>query len=227
MFLVLILTEFQLAAEEQAIAKLSITGQATIKKPADELRISLGVITEGKDAESAMQHNAEKMHAVINALQQLGLTHQEYETGRYAITAIYSRPPKEHAIDWKASIINYEVNNTIQIKTDKLKLAGALIDTAGKSGVNSINQISFGFKDPRSYREEAISAAAENAFIDANTLARAAGVRLVRVIEISLDRESTNIPYYKLAETPIQGGDIEVNARVNLVYEIDGTQKLK
>jgi uncharacterized protein len=214
------------AETTKEISKLIVRGEATIFKPADQLHLSLGVITREQNAEQALKSNNEKMQSVLAALKKIGLEEAEYQTGRFSIEPIYSPPPKNPPNDWKSVITGYEVTNKIAIKTLKLNSAGSIIDTASGAGANSVDTISFGLKDPQTYRAEAILAAEKQAMDDALILAKAANVDLVRFVEISLDntfpspRAVSKFMAMENAATSIQPGDVEVKASVNLIYEI-------
>lgn len=209
---------------------LSVKGFATVSKPADELMLNIGVVTQDKTAENALRENSSKMTGVIKALQQTGLREGEYKTGRFNIRPIYSQRPKNALPDWSPSIESYEVTNALAIKTEKIDLAGELIDAATKSGANSADSIRFGLRDPYKYRSEVIEAAAKTAMQEAKILSDAAGISLLRIKYLSLDDSQLVAPmargqlYTKsmgMESAPIEAGEIEIHASVTLHYEIE------
>jgi uncharacterized protein len=219
---------------KETIPTLTVRGMAELEKPADQLMITIGVITEHQNATSALEENSTRMQAVVDALKDVGLGEKEYETGRFQIRPVYQpRPPQQrHDPEWRPRIVAYSVTNTVQVKTQQLDLAGKLIQKANEAGANTIDNISFGLASPRVHRAEAISAATSNAIADAHVLARSAKLRLVRIVRIELDPEDgmpRPIPMYARMEMaaaaapdapPIQPGDVTVRAAVNVVYEI-------
>lgn len=209
--------------------KLVLSAQATLHKPADELQLKVAVVTIGKTAELTVTENNEKMHAVVAGLEKLGLVKTDYETGQFAIQPTYTPYPTNPPADWKPSINGYEVTNTLLIHTDKLDLAGKLIDVANKAGANSISDIRFGLSDPRIYWSEALAAASTNAVNDAKVLAAATGVELLRVLSVTLDNTRVSSPQMNVAylsksagnnAPPIQPGEVTLTANVTLTYEI-------
>ena len=220
------------AAEVEAVVPvLTVRGAAQLEKPADELRIRVGVVTESDEAPTAMRENSRQMNDVIDALKKTGLTDKEYQTSRFQIQPVYTRRPRQADPAWKPKIIGYRVSNSLNVKTKKLKLAGELIQAANEAGANSIDSISFGLSDPRTHRAEAIRAATTNALADARTLAEAVSLRLVRVLSITLDqaaaprpipmqRMSAGMAMAEAAPPPIQPGDVTVHASVTVQYEI-------
>jgi uncharacterized protein YggE len=212
------------------ISTLTVRGQAEFFKPADQLRMRIGVVTESPEPTEALDRNSDRMQDVIKALHKAGLTEDEYETGRFSVRPLYERRPRNAGGDWQPRITGYEVSNSLLIKTKKLDSAGKLIEAANKAGANSIDSITFDLADARSHRAEAIARATRNARADARTLADAAGVRLLRVVSISLDDASHRPPVARMgravamaeagAAPPIAPGDVTVRAGVTIVYEI-------
>ncbi len=216
---------------EAVVPVLTVRGAAQLEKPADQLRIRVGVVTESDEAPTALRENSRQMNDVIDALKRTGLTDKEYQTSQFQIQPVYTRRPRQAPVDWKARIIGYRVSNSLNVKTKKLDLAGELIQAANEAGANSIDSISFGLADPRTHRSEAIRVATANAIADATTLAAAAGLRLVRVLSITLDqaaaprpipiqRMSAGMAMAEAAPPPIQPGDVTVHASVTVQYEI-------
>lgn len=211
--------------------KLLVKGEALLFKPADQMQLSVGVVTQHDDPQQALRLNNAKMAQVIKSLNQLGLVHTDYQTGQFQIQPIHTVPPKEPPADWKAKVSHYEVTNTIRIKTQRLDLTSEIILASSQSGANQIENIQFDLKDPRSYRAEAIKKATENAIADANILAKAAGVKLTGVRSLTLDQghpvfSAPRALMYKASaeslseNTPIEAGAIEVRASVDMIFDI-------
>jgi uncharacterized protein YggE len=218
---------------KQEPARLHVRGSAELDKPADELRISIGVVTEHADPSQALSQNTRRMRAVVEAIEHAGLSDKEYQTGRFQIRPVWSqRPPRQQAdAEWRPQIVAYSVTNTINIKTKQLEKAGEIIQAANKAGANTIDAIQFTLSDPRVHRAEAIAVATANARADAEALAAASGVRLVRVVEVRLDDAQAIRPpqHHEYARNmamsadsapPIAPGEVSVQSSVNLVYEI-------
>lgn len=217
------------------LPRLTVRGEAVLHKPADQLQLHVAVVTESEEAPAAVSENSTRMAAVIAALEKVGLGETEYQTGRFSITPRYSRPPRGASDEWVRRIIGYEVSNSLAIRTKKLDLAGKIIQAANNAGANSIDAITFDLANPRTHRAEAIAAATGNARSDAAILARAADLRLVRILTITLDDSRPPMPGPQMlraeaaygvaaAPPPIQPGDVPVQASVTIVYEIAPSQ---
>lgn len=213
--------------------QMTVRGEAELNKPADQLRMSIGVISEDPDAQKALDDNSKAMEKVVDALNKAGLDKGEYQTGRFRVSPMYSRRPPRAEEDWRPQITGYQVTNTIDVKTKKLDLAGKLIQAANKAGANTINGITFDMADNRTHRAEAIREATKNARDDAKVLTEAAGVRIVRVLSVRLDDASPIVDYRSQmrmggdmalsAPSPsITPGDVTIRASVTIIYEIKG-----
>ncbi|MDY7109479.1 MAG: SIMPL domain-containing protein [Planctomycetota bacterium] len=211
--------------------KLTVRGEAELEKPADQMRLSIGVVTENRDADEALQENNDRMNAVVKAMQRVGLGEDEYQTGRFRIRPQYSRRPRQPAPDWRPQIIGYEVNNSVTVKTQKLDLAGEIIGAANDAGANTVDITAFELSDKRRYRAEALQEATKHAAEDAATVAEAAGLKLVRILAVNVDYTPIRPVEMDVAAPgrmaaraggapPITPGDVSVTANVTIVYEI-------
>jgi uncharacterized protein len=220
---IILLFSLFLAPLSAETAKLSVRGEAAIKKPADQASINIGVVTEAPNARDAIDANNKKMGKVIETLKDFGLEKGELLTGQFQVVPQYSQRPKPAPEDWKPKVTGYQVINNIKVKTTLLDQLGEILDEVSGAGANSISDIRFSLKDPREHRKEAITKATQNAIQDAKVLADAADVKLARILSISLDQSEIR-PYMRAAAmneaVPIEPGDVDVSASVNLVYEL-------
>lgn len=215
-------------AKEPFFPKLVVSGTAVLHKPADQFGLTITVLSQGETAEKALMENNVRMHQVINNLQIAGLEKGEYHTGQFSIQPIYSQPPRNIPHDWRATIIGYEVNNSVTVQSQKLELAPVVIDAAGQAGANQITNINFGIKDTSIYRTEAITQATTNAYKDAEAIAGVTHIELVRILDIRLDqpqvyaRPGRNMDFMAKAESLafIEAPDVDIHSNVSITFEI-------
>ncbi len=206
--------------------KLSVTGNASVFKPSDLLTLILGVETYHKDSNSAVEANAMKMKAVIESLQKIGLTEAEMQTKDFVILPQMTPSPKNPSPDWQPTIAGYQVRNTLNIRTNKLELAGEMINASSKVGGNYVQAINFSLLDEDHAKAEAISKAYQQAEMYAQSLAKVAGVQMGDVMELSIGHSFVGGGVYKAArmdssvETPISARDVEVAASVSVIFNI-------
>jgi Uncharacterized conserved protein len=213
------------------LPQISVSGTATLYKPADQVNFTVGVTTENIDVEEALKANNTKMDAVIAALKNSGLTKEEFQTGSFSVYPVYSLPPKNPPPEWRAVITAYRVQNDLYIKTTQIDHAGQLIDAVNKAGADIINDIGFSLKDKEAAQAEVITAATANAMLNAKILSESAHTPLKRILKVSLEQAGPMPHAYRNkmmfaaaeggASTPIEAAQIEVNATVSMLYEIE------
>lgn len=220
------------AVDFENTPQLVIKGEASIFKPADQVEVKIGVVTSAENSTQALNENNQRMHQIVNNLQALGFDESDYQTGRFHIQPIYRQPSKEFQGE-STKIDHYEVSNAIQVKTQKLFLADKMIGAAVEGGANQIEQLNFNINNPQAYRAEVIHLATQNALSDAQALANAAAVRLVRVLSLSMDQwqQQPRLSHFSLmakageanqggVETPLEAGNVELQATVYMTFEI-------
>ncbi|WP_020674625.1 SIMPL domain-containing protein [Geopsychrobacter electrodiphilus] len=220
----------QPVAAQKQVSQLSVRGEATLKVKPDQVEMSLEAVTTGATADAAMVSN----NAAMGRLQQLllteGLTSADYHTGQFSIQPQWSRPPRPAPANWAPEIVGYQVNNSLQIATTHVELAGHLLALAQQAGVNKASQLRFSLADSEISSRQAIAEATNRARQRAETLASAAGVKLGRLLEARVDDSGAVArPMLMMAEgvsaravnnVPLNAGEVEVHAAVILRYAL-------
>ena len=198
------------------------TGEATVSAQPDRAEISVAVSTTAPTAEAAASQNATQTSQVLDALK------RTLEAGGSLKTTGYSINP-EYAYEQGRSprLTGYHANNSVLVTVDNLALVGKVIDTATRSGANSIAGISFTLRDDRAVRSRALAEAAANAHENAETIAKALNVRVTGVLEA----QTANVPIVrplpmmqmKMAAqvaTPVETGTLDIHASVVVTLEV-------
>ena len=209
--------------EEQGT--IQVTGQAQISVPADQVRISFTVETEGASAGEATKENARKMEAVIAAVRGMGIPGLIVETFGYNL-----RPEYEVSREGTGTrtISGYRVQNNIRVTLPDVDATGGVLDRAVEAGANRVANLQFEASDTRSARLEALREAVASAREQAQTIASAMGVRLGIALEVQgrasapSPRAPAGIMLRSAAEssTPVEAGDHLVTATVTVKYRI-------
>jgi len=208
---------------------LEVTGSAELEVAPDQVRVTFAVESEAETVEDAMRDNSRRMNDVFEALQKAGLEEDDLETAGFFIRPRYDQNRNLSRADNGAPrIVGYTVVNSVVATSDRLEMAGELIETGVDAGANRVSGLSFGLQNPRDHRADAIRDATANARSDAEALAEAAGVKLVRILAITLDPQQDFSPRFsmQMAEArdagapPISPGEVSLSARVRIVYEI-------
>jgi len=206
-------------------------GMAEIMGQNDSAKISVAVVTQGRNLEQVSSENAGRTKAVIQAFKGLNIKNLKLKTSNYRVTPqkdYKARPPK---------IKGYEVHNAIDITLEGFepeplsKNASMIIGKALESGSNNINHIQFYIKNKAALEKEALKQSTRQAMDRARTLAEAAGVKLKRIV--SLSTQPIHIPtrahMFRAAEMktqasaapPIEIGESQIRVQVSIAYEIE------
>ncbi len=207
----------------EIISKLHVSATGKAAQTPDQALVSAGVVTVAPTASAAMSENAKKMNAVFEALKAAGIAERDIMTSQMSL-----RPQYDYQNRRTPRITGYEVRNTVMAKTNNLEKTGAMLDALVKAGVNNINSVNFSIKDTKSAKEKARTDAIRLARQKAESMAKAAGVRLGRILEIK-ESGGYNAPMpmlmardtIEMKATPIAAGEQTLSVTVNIVYVIE------
>ena len=176
---------------------LSITSTSTAEVRPDRLSVTVGVETNGTNAQEAVSRNANLTGQVLTALRGLGINEDRIETSSYSVSPIYEHiqpvqpcieiypPPPE--CETRQEIIGYRATNTVTVTLDVPFFrvatesvpdvnAGQVIDAAVGAGANRVDSVTF-FISPDRQQEirgtlvgEAIANARQRANVAAEAL---------------------------------------------------------
>ena len=213
------------ASAEEALPTLTMNGVGSAQIAPDMAEITLGVITEAKDAAKAHSDNAAQAARVQAAVKALGVAERDIQTMRYDFSPIY-----EVKDNGRSVTTGYTVTNAVVVKVRNLANVGKVIDAALANGANRVDSLEFSASDPSAAKDAALADAARDARSKADAVARALGVHVVRVLTIHADAQSYTprnfMPMMMAKEaydagTPISAGELSVEASVNVTYVIE------
>jgi len=134
--------------------------------------------------------------------------------------------------DRKRVLLGYMVSRQVQVEVRDLDQLGPLLERAVDAGVNQVNDPVLDSSKRKSLEREAMAKAVEDARLNAETLAKAAGVRLGPVRVLNGASSSPPMPMYRRgpmvmadaaaappAET-YQPGEMKFSAMVNAEYDL-------
>lgn len=203
------------------MSKIIVQGEGKASAPADRVTVVLGVETRDASAAIAAAENARLMNETIAALLSAGVAESEIQTSSYSLSTSQAEEPFGSEIRDESP--EFIATNMVTFSMNRTDGVGKVLDAAVSSGSNRIQEISFSLIDPRPQKDLALTRAIEDAARKADTAARAAGVTLGRVLEISEGygyvSADTRSAVFDLA-TPIQAGSMEITASVTMTYEI-------
>jgi hypothetical protein len=220
--LLLFLAAPAMAVTENNASKLTVQGEGIVSASPDMATIVLGVETQNASAAGAARENARLMNETINALKASGIRENEIQTSSFSLTTMPQDQPKTESEKPKAPV--FLATNQVTVKLNNTSDVGRVLDAAVSAGSNSIQQVSFDLRDPSPQNDRALTLAIEDASRQADVAANAAGVKLIRILEITEGygyiAPTAKSALFADALTPIQPGQLDISASVTVTYEI-------
>lgn len=226
-------------------AVLSLSAQGESRRVPDVAMFSAGVVTQAPTASAALRENSTQMDRVIAALKRAGIADRDIQTSSINLSPQYSDPVREAAMrarevgqpyvppnDQARRIIGYEARNTVQVRVRNLANMGAVIDTLVSVGANEVNGPNFTLDEEEAAQNEARVEAVTKARQRAELYARAAGMRVARILSIS--EGGGYHPVRQIMVTgaraagapppppppPVEPGELSIGVNVSMQFEL-------
>ncbi len=217
------------AATEQRVSRpfIQANGEATVTARPDQVEIDIGVTSQAATSQAAAAENAKQLEATLAQVRKAAGPGAEVKTVTYSVTPNY-RYPREGG---QPTITGYTARNIVQVKMRDLAAVSRVIDSATQAGANTIHRLRFGLKDEQAARSQALREATAKARANAEAIAAALGVKIVRVLsaeqgESAFVRPVADVGASRMAEamaappTPVEPGTVDVRATVTLMLEV-------
>jgi uncharacterized protein YggE len=203
---------------------LNLAADGEVKAAPDMASISLGVMTQEKTAQGAMQANAARMTEVMAALRKAGIPAKDIQTSGLNLNPQYvyeqNVPPR---------LTGYQASNQVTVIVHDLTKLGAAVDATVSAGANQVNGISFGLNDPTAAENAARQDAVKALQAKADLYAKATGYRIGRLVSLSEGGGYTPRPPMPMMayaskreamDTPVSAGELNVRIEVSGLYEL-------
>lgn len=159
---------------------LDIVARGATTRVPDIATISAGVVTQAPDAASAMRENAARMDRVIAALKRAGVADRDITTSNISLNPQYRYQEREAPV-----ITGYQASNMVTVRFRDIERSGAILDALVTLGANQINGPMLTLDKPEAAMDEARLDAVRRARARAELYAKAAGLRVHRIVSIS------------------------------------------
>lgn len=203
--------------------RLTVTGTATVRAPADRARLQVAVETEAGTAEGAARENASRMSAVVDRVRGVLGADAQIETSGYRLTPRYAQPSDRER---PPEIAGYQAVNQLSVVVANVDGVGAVLDAALDAGANRVTGLSFFASDTESLRLDALREATASARAEADVVAGSLGLRLLTPEHVQTSSRSVAPGFRVMAEaamavdTPIESGSESVTATVTITYRL-------
>lgn len=208
------------------LSSIRVTAEAHVTAQPDRVQIDVGVISHAATSQEAATENARKADAVLAAVRRALGGAGVLKTISYSLNPNYRyHPNAEPTPD------GYTASNVLQVTLDDLAKIGAVIDTAAAAGANRVQDIEFTLRDQDAVRAQALREAATRARIEADVLAGALGLKVMRVLNVE-ENSAQFVPLritasrvagpaaVAAAPTPVETGTLDITANVTLSVEV-------
>ena len=213
------------------VSSIRVSGDAKVTAKPDRVQIDIGVTTRATQSQDAASQNARQVDAVLAAVRKATSPAAVLKTISYSLNPTYQYHPKGE----EPTISGYSAVNVVQVTLDDLAKIGTVIDSATLAGANHVQGIQFTLRDQDAVRAEALRQAATRARAEADMLAAALGLKVVRVLSAEENsprvvpvRAYMGAPRAAMAAataTPVEAGTLDVTADVMLTVEVSPTAR--
>lgn len=188
------------AAQDKGPPTITIAGEGIVAARPDLATVSVGIVTQARNAQDALAQNSKLTAELIAATRQAGIAQRDLETQRISLHPQYAQPPQGSREAPRIS--GYEARNTLQVRVRDLDKLGALLDRLVTSGANQIGGIALSVAEPRPLLDQARAAAVKDALRKAELFADAAGLSVVRLLALEEAGAEVPRPLMRLAAAP-------------------------
>ena len=216
-------------AIERGNALLTVVAEGRTTRQPDLAVFSAGVTTQAKTAAAALAENSNAMTKVVAELKRAGIAARDIQTSNLSINPLYAQQTRPVDEPQAPVIVGYQVSNQVSVRQRKLGDYGKVIDTLVSAGANQVNGPSFQLDNSDAALDEARIAAMKAARARAELYARAAGLRVARIVSISEGQNYQPGPpmvYARMAmdkseaAPPVESGELELTANVTVMFEL-------
>ncbi|WP_421726479.1 SIMPL domain-containing protein [Bauldia sp.] len=214
-------------AAEPRIPTLNAGGEGSVSVTPDIAIVTIGVVTREETARAALSANNADLRDVIAAIQAEGIDEADIGTSGFSVTPLFEGEGSSilrYDSEGTNTIVGYEVSNTVQVTIRDIANSGAVLDQVVSSGANRISGIRFDISDPQAASDQALAAAIAEARRRGALMAEAAGLRLVRILDVNA---SSAMPMSVVAEVrrrsdsvPVMPGQQQITANATITWEI-------
>ncbi len=161
-------------------AVLDVVAEGRTTRAPDLATIRAGVVTTAPTAEAAMRDNADRMGRVLAGLRRAGVGARDVQTAQVSL-----QPQYRYAENQPPVVTGYQASNTVAVRFRGIGRAGVILDGLVAEGANQIDGPTLSLDRPDAALDEARGDAVRRARARAELYARAAGLRVERIMAIA------------------------------------------
>lgn len=203
--------------------RLDVVATGEVTRVPDIARISAGVVSQAATATATLAANAQQMTRVLAALKRAGIADRDVQTSSVSLNPNYRYVENQPPV-----LTGYQASNQVTVRFRDIGSTGTILDALVREGANQINGPTLEIDKPEGALDEARVKALTAARARADVYARAAGLRVARMLSISESGSSTPSPppMYSAraqmadASTKIVPGEQAVQVSLSVSFEL-------
>jgi uncharacterized protein len=213
---------------------ITVTGQAEVRVPPDEVVFTLGVESADKDMLAAKKRTDDSVREVLAIARRNNVKPEDVQTSFISVQPKYNTDDLEYAArqSVKREFVGYQVSKTVAVILRDISRFDALLTDVLKAGVTRLSNVEFRDSQIRKHRDQARAMAMKAAQDKANLLAREIGQSVGPAYSISEGVANSyslaNVSQNRLetgaagseSESAIAPGSISVTAQVTVRFRL-------
>lgn len=215
------------AAAEPVPRFVSVTGSGEVRSNPDVAYVTLGIESRKPALADARATVSATVDRVLALTRELKIDPKFVDSTRLQVQPDYRWNDK----DSQRVLLGYVVNRQIEVELRDLDQLGALLERAVTAGANQIGEARLDSTRRKELERDALARAVGDARLNAETLAKAAGVALGPVRTLSASAEPPVMPLYRerammsqaadqSAEQTYGSAEMKFTATVNAQYDL-------
>jgi uncharacterized protein YggE len=210
---------------------VAVAGQGEVSAAPDLARVTLGIEARKPTLAAARSEVTATVERVLALTRSLKIDPRLVNATQVQVQPEYSWNEK----DRKQVLLGYIVTRQVEVEVRDLDQLGTLFERAADAGVNQVGGAQLDSSRRKELERQAMARAVQDARLNAEALATAAGVKLDTVCTLNGDSSSPPMPMYRRAtmmaaadamaaapssEASYQAGDMKFRATVRAEYEL-------
>lgn len=216
-------------ADDARPRTVNVSGSGEVAAEPDMANLSLGVEARRPTMAEARSEVTKTVDRLLALTRELRIDPKHVNATRIQVQPEYSWNDK----DRKRVLLGYVVSRQVQVEVRDLDKLGTLVERAVDAGVNQMGDPVLDSSKRKELEREAMAKAVQDARLNAETLATAAGAKLGPVRTLNGSSSGPPMPMYRrgpmvmadaMAAAPpaetYQPGDMKFSAAVNAEYDL-------
>ena len=204
---------------------LDVSAQGIVTRVPDVATIRAGVVAQAPSAAAALAERSTRMTRVIAALRRAGVDPRDMATATVGLSPQYRYTDGQPPV-----ITGYQATNTVSVRFRDIARAGGILDALVAAGANQIDGPDLSIDRPEAALDAARTDAVAKARARAELYAKAAGLRVRRIVSIAeggVDNGGPRPPvvYARAAAadaaTQIAPGEKDLSVTINVRFLLD------